>query len=313
LEIRAKQRLVGVIVLAALAIVFIPLFFKSSKPAPKQITLSAQLPAAPTPVQPNPQALLAMQSSELHEQGNTATLNMASPNAPAPNPKFATAPTTTPIQSAPTTTTTATPIPTPAPVAPPVAQSPPVITTTPPAKTTATPPTTKKTAAHEINKTKIKPKTKTTLAKKHEKSAHPINVAKLVDIDEQIKAEQKTTHPKKSKQNLVGATGGRPHNTTHPTHLAAQTGDHRSPLQANSWIIQLGTFSNTANAKKLEGKLRAKGFSANIHEIKTPHGTMVRVFVGPEIRHDWAETVRAKVENEFLINGVVVPFGTTKN
>lgn len=69
MEPHVRQRLVGAVVLAALAVIFIPLFFKgSSSPAPQQVTISAEIPPAPAkPTVPVAQSILAGQNTALNQ------------------------------------------------------------------------------------------------------------------------------------------------------------------------------------------------------------------------------------------------------
>jgi len=50
-----------------------------------------------------------------------------------------------------------------------------------------------------------------------------------------------------------------------------------------AYVIQLGSFSHAANVKALQAKLKAKGFKTFTKPIKTPNGTLTKVFVGPSL------------------------------
>ena len=91
-------------------------------------------------------------------------------------------------------------------------------------------------------------------------------------------------------------------------HAAAHHKPVKAAAKANAWAIHLASFSEKANAEKLVKKLRAKGFPAYIHEARAEHPTMVRVFVGPELKKEKAETMLKKLHQEFRLEGVVVKY-----
>ncbi|MGD9388553.1 MAG: SPOR domain-containing protein, partial [Gammaproteobacteria bacterium] len=50
---------------------------------------------------------------------------------------------------------------------------------------------------------------------------------------------------------------------------------------AESWAVQVGSFSQTDNAEALRRKLTGAGFEAFVSRVATDAGTMHRVRVGP--------------------------------
>lgn len=61
------------------------------------------------------------------------------------------------------------------------------------------------------------------------------------------------------------------------------------------WAVQLGSFSNQANAKRLAAELRKKGFAAFLSQLQTESGRLHRVRIGPQNNRDGAETIAAKL------------------
>lgn len=72
------------------------------------------------------------------------------------------------------------------------------------------------------------------------------------------------------------------------------------------WAVQLGSFSNRANAEKLAADLRNDGFAAFLSQLGTTNGELHRVRIGPQKDRDAAETVAAKL-GESGHKGQVVP------
>lgn len=87
---------------------------------------------------------------------------------------------------------------------------------------------------------------------------------------------------------------------------AKTTAPAKSPaVVANGWTVQVGAFSQLDNAKRLQEKLKKKGFSATLDPPAPAKGKTVRVEVGPYKDASAAQTAQARIENEFGIKGVV--------
>lgn len=72
------------------------------------------------------------------------------------------------------------------------------------------------------------------------------------------------------------------------------------------WAVQLGSFSNKANADRLAAGLREKGYAAFLSRHATASGEVHRVRVGPQEDRASAEAVAARLAGEG-IKGQVVP------
>jgi DedD protein len=66
-----------------------------------------------------------------------------------------------------------------------------------------------------------------------------------------------------------------------PESFAPRKSDEN--LTSMAYVIQLGSFSHVANVKALQAKLKAEGFKTFTKPIKTPNGTLTKVFVGPSL------------------------------
>jgi DedD protein len=70
-----------------------------------------------------------------------------------------------------------------------------------------------------------------------------------------------------------------------------------------AFVVQLGAFSNAANAKALQKKLRDNKFKAYTEFIKSAGGDRVRVRVGPYPSREAAEKARERLKSMKLVIG----------
>jgi DedD protein len=85
---------------------------------------------------------------------------------------------------------------------------------------------------------------------------------------------------------------------------AAQVTTPSDPLVR--WVVQLGSFSSTGNADKLIVRVRAEGFSAYKEEISSSGSTIYRVRVGPFLERDEAIRVDRVIGERLSVDGVVM-------
>jgi len=72
------------------------------------------------------------------------------------------------------------------------------------------------------------------------------------------------------------------------------------------WTVQVGTFSNQTNVRRLKKQLEQKGFSVLFKDIKLKQGSAVRVRVGPYSNRASADKAQDKIRQDIGIKGVVV-------
>jgi len=93
-----------------------------------------------------------------------------------------------------------------------------------------------------------------------------------------------------------------------PAEPVAKPVESPKPAASNvGFAVQLGAFSQAADANALRDKLRAGGFSAFVEQVKTDKGTLSRVRVGPVASRADADTLKAQVAAKVGINGMVRP------
>ncbi len=85
-----------------------------------------------------------------------------------------------------------------------------------------------------------------------------------------------------------------------------KTNTKPSAATPEAWVIQVASFSNSANAESLRKRLAAKGYDAFVKSVSTPGGkSMQRVFVGPELKKSQAERHKADIEKAFRLKALL--------
>lgn len=83
--------------------------------------------------------------------------------------------------------------------------------------------------------------------------------------------------------------------------------DDKGHLKA--WALRLATFADKNNALKLEQQLKGEGYSAYQKRMVTAQGkTLYRVYIGPEVRPDELQQIKAVIHKESGLEGIVVRF-----
>lgn len=73
------------------------------------------------------------------------------------------------------------------------------------------------------------------------------------------------------------------------------------------FAVQLGAFASAEEANSLRDRARAAGFSAFVEQVRTDKGMLSRVRVGPVADRDDAEKLKAQVATKLGIGGMVRP------
>ena len=79
-----------------------------------------------------------------------------------------------------------------------------------------------------------------------------------------------------------------------------------SEAASGGWLVQLGSFRESENARGLRKSLEAKGYTAFVEAGPSAQGEVFRVFVGPMPRREQAEDSAAKLRSEMALKAIVV-------
>lgn len=72
-----------------------------------------------------------------------------------------------------------------------------------------------------------------------------------------------------------------------------------------AWVVQLGSFGNADNARRLRDKVREMGHSSHLQEVVRGDSTLTRVFSGPYVDKADAEKAKQTLDAAFSINSLV--------
>jgi DedD protein len=73
----------------------------------------------------------------------------------------------------------------------------------------------------------------------------------------------------------------------------------------SGWVVQVGSFSSSRNAKALRDKLRKQGHASFVETLDTAAGAVYRVRIGPEVSRQSAERLRLKLAKTQSLQGLV--------
>ena len=76
--------------------------------------------------------------------------------------------------------------------------------------------------------------------------------------------------------------------------------------QAGAWAVQLAAFSDESSANKLRDRLRGQGFDGYVDSVKTSKGKLWRVRAGPFASRNVAESTRGQIADKLKISGNIV-------
>jgi DedD protein len=74
----------------------------------------------------------------------------------------------------------------------------------------------------------------------------------------------------------------------------------------SGWILQVGSFSQQANALSLRDRLKKSGYQAAVLDVKGSGGTIHRVLIGPVSDRKAAETLRDKLARDQKLTAMVL-------
>jgi DedD protein len=94
------------------------------------------------------------------------------------------------------------------------------------------------------------------------------------------------------------------------TGTVNQTGDAPASAiaaaQPGAWAVQLAAFSDESSANKLRDRLRGQGFDGYVDSVKTSKGKLWRVRAGPFASRNVAESTRGQIADKLKISGNIV-------
>lgn len=71
------------------------------------------------------------------------------------------------------------------------------------------------------------------------------------------------------------------------------------------FYVQVGAFSDRANAKHLADQLRQHGYRVRVEQVRVASRNVLRVRVGPYSQNKQAQAARAAIQRQFDVQGIV--------
>jgi DedD protein len=271
MEKKTTQRIIGILVVAALVIILLPLMFgKNDMTADVASNQSSDQ-------QMNPSDVIQTETPKTVAQNDTTAATPATETHPTDTRAEATDVTVTPQTTAEDINhQSQLPVPEQLAQAAPAPKTPEAV---------ATP----EAAAPTVAENNVAPVTPATPAPAPEQKEQVAVVEKPAAVTEPpIASPVKAVAEKKSAKKSLAANS---------KHAPAK-------FKTTAWVIQMGSFKDKDNARRLADKLRAAGYKAFTREIKAS----TRVFIGPESKQASALKLSNEVEQQFKLHGIVMTF-----
>lgn len=84
----------------------------------------------------------------------------------------------------------------------------------------------------------------------------------------------------------------------------AEAAEYERSLEG-AWVVQLGSFGNADNARRLRDQVREKGYGSHLQEVVRGDATLTRVFSGPFASKSEAESAKMALDDAFGLNSLV--------
>lgn len=101
-----------------------------------------------------------------------------------------------------------------------------------------------------------------------------------------------------------GAPSGQPAAVAKP----ARKPESKTAALKDSWMVQVGTFTNSANATRLEEQLKKHGHPVRTERVALDSGNAVRLRVGPFADKALAVKAQAQIHKQVGVQGVVLAY-----
>ncbi|MDX1554269.1 MAG: SPOR domain-containing protein, partial [Marinobacter sp.] len=72
-----------------------------------------------------------------------------------------------------------------------------------------------------------------------------------------------------------------------------------------AWVVQLGSFGSSDNARNLRDKVRDKGYNSHLQQVTRGDAELTRVFSGPFAEKTEAEKAKQVLDKAFGLNSLV--------
>ncbi len=144
----------------------------------------------------------------------------------------------------------------------------------------------------------------------------PITTVVVDEYTKELPKNFKPSKPEKGAESKTGISSDAKHapakdTLTEPRKPVSEQASAVAPKtdsgEPQAWVVQMGSFSEQANAMALRDRIRSKRYPAYVEAVDTFQGTIYRVRVGPERTRAKAEALQTRLRKVFNLNGMVFP------
>ncbi len=302
MDLSLKQRLLGAVVLIALAIIFVPMFLSGPAPQQSSETVNLAIPPAPDrefqnrvlPVEATPDAAKKPEAGATEPVSSTPLATVETPPRPAeipqPTEPVATAPAPKPGTAAPAPAK---------PEAPKVADNAPGRAASGRFYVHLGVYTVAKNADDLV--AALKQAGLPAFSEASEAQGKPAERVRVGPYEDRAAAEAARLRVKQMNPTVGSSV----------VQLAddAKTDAPASALpasRAGAWAVQLGAFKTVDEANKVRDRLKGAGFVAYVDKVDAEGGTLWRVRAGPEADRGNADKLKGRIKDKLKMDGMVV-------
>ncbi len=127
------------------------------------------------------------------------------------------------------------------------------------------------------------------------------------DVKSSAKASTKTSTKTSTTEKKISSKKASANKkvTTKPVVSIPDKKPDIKPGQVTAWIVQVGSFTSSPNAKALRDKLRKMGYASFVEALKGKQGMTYRGRVGPELTRTLADKLQKQLAKKAKVNGMV--------
>ncbi|MFB0980495.1 MAG: SPOR domain-containing protein [Alteromonadaceae bacterium] len=127
-----------------------------------------------------------------------------------------------------------------------------------------------------------------------------------------VNEQQKQSLAKEKKEKRVNNTKANREKEKKPVTQFPDTIMPEKSVLKQEWVIQLGSFRYEKNVAQLLLKLKDNGYIAFTKPIKTKNGTLIKVFIGPELTQNSLNKKIPALKKLTGVQGKIARFYPTK-
>jgi len=139
-------------------------------------------------------------------------------------------------------------------------------------------------------------------------AAEPVEAQRAVVTDASVEKAPEKPAPSTPSSSELPAAKPAPVSPKPAPERKTSIRAEKPPASVSSWVVQVVSLSNEANALALRDKLRKGGFATQVERVKVSGKTRYRVRVGPFLQRAEAERVRKQIAGHFSQNGRVMSY-----